>query len=59
MNTLLTLGIIIIAFVAIFYFSTKVSIQPQPRNILNAVLAFIAVLLIIGVILGRVPLVQF
>lgn len=59
MDVLLTILVIVLVFAAIFWLLTKVSMEAAVRNIVNVVLAVIGIVLLLGVLFGKVPLVPF
>lgn len=59
MDVLLTILVIVLVLAGCFWLLSKISMEAAVRNIVNAVLAVIGILLLLGVLLGRVPLVPF
>lgn len=59
MDVLLTILVIVVVLAGCFWLLTKVTMEVTVRNIVTAVLAIIGILLLLGVLFGRVPLVPF
>lgn len=59
MDILFTIVVILLVFVAAFWFSSKIAMEAPIRNIVNAVLALIGIFLVLGVLFGKVPIIPF
>lgn len=59
MDVLLTLLVVVLIFGAIFWLVGYIGLDPKPKQIVQAILAVIGILVLLGVLFGRVPLVPF
>lgn len=59
MGVLLTILVIVVILAAVFWLLGMVPLDGKARQIVNVILAVIGIVLLLGVLFGRVPLIAW